>query len=62
MTRRLALAAILAAVTLAGAGWAGTHAVYTVPALQLGWMLHYARGRFGSIEAAAAQWTVARSW
>lgn len=42
--------------------WAGTDAVLEIPSLQMHWMEHYARGRYGSLEAAGAHWTITRSW
>jgi hypothetical protein len=44
------------------ASWAGTPAVHEIPILQLHWMEHYARGRYGSLEAAGAHWTIEGSW
>lgn len=42
--------------------FAGTTRIYDSPLLQLRWMVYYANGRFGSIEAAANSWRANGHW
>lgn len=42
--------------------WAGTPAVLVVASLQIHWMNAYGTGRYGSLAAAGAHWSIEGSW